>query len=201
MMKAWLIAAAGAASLMAGCATPPPDQTQAPGAPADPMAPTSAPGYMAMAASSDMFEIESSRLALQASRDGAVRQFAQMMINDHGRTTSEMMAIAQQQGLAPPPPQMMPHHAEMLERLRSAAPGGFEAAYKREQIMAHQEALNLHRTYAAQGDNEAFRAFAARTVPAIEMHYGHAQSLPEMAMAPQPMPMEQAPPPAAGERG
>lgn len=52
--------------------------------------------------------------------------------------------------------------------------------YKREQMMAHQEALMMHRTYAARGDNAALRAMAARAVPMIQMHMSRAQALPGM---------------------
>jgi putative membrane protein len=199
-----LVAAALAAStaLVAACATPMADTAEAA---MDPMNPLSAPGYMRMAASSDMFEIESSRLALQMSRNPAVRSFAQMMIDDHTRTSGEMMGLAQQLRLSPPPPEMAPHHAEMLGRLGTASPMDFDRAYKAEQIAAHQEALTLHRNYADQGDLPPLREFAGRTAPVVEMHYGHAQSLPDYAAAPQPAPYQPEPAPPvrrrSGERG
>ncbi len=196
-MKTLLIAAS-AAALVAGCASTYNEPPLAPEAALDPMSPLAAPGYMAMAASSDMFEIESSRLALQMSRNPAVRQFAQMMIADHSRTTNEMLGIASSLGLPPPPQGMAPHHRDMLDRLRSASPGDFDRAYKAEQIMAHQEALALHRNYAADGDSGPLREFAARVVPAIEMHYQHAQTLPETAMMQHP---QHEAPVRAGERG
>jgi putative membrane protein len=197
-MKA-LMMAAGAAMLLAGCATTAPGDMADPVAAVDPTSPLSAPGYMAMAASSDMFEIESSRLALQRSRHPAVRQFAQMMIADHSRTSSEMMAIARELNLPPPPTQMMPHHMEMLDRLRMAGPGEFDSAYKREQVMAHEEALTLHRNYAEGGDAEPFRALASRAVPIIQAHWDHARSLPEQMMMEQqePAPEQR----RSGERG
>ncbi len=198
-MKA-LMMAAGAAMLFAGCATTAAEDMAEPAAALDPASPLSAPGYMAMAASSDMFEIESSRLALQRSRHPAVRQFAQMMITDHTRTSSEMMAAARELGLSPPPPGMMPHHMEMLDRLRGAAPGEFDAAYKREQLMAHEEALNLHRNYADQGDAPPFRAVASRAVPVVQAHWDHARTLPEMTQVEEtytPAPAER----RSGERG
>lgn len=194
-MKA-VFAAFGAAALLAGCASneePPP-----PVAAADPMSPTSAPGYMRMAASSDQFEIQSSQMALQMSQNPQVRSFAQMMIDGHSRTTAELTQIAQQQGMTPPPPVLAPPQQAALDRIRAAAPADFDAAYKREQIAGHQEALNLHRTYAAQGDNQALRDFAARTAPIVEQHLAQAQTLPDYAPPPPP------PPPAparAGERG
>lgn len=192
-MKAVLVAI-GAVGLMAGCAST--TEEVAPAAYADPMSPLSAAGYMSMAASSDLFEIESSRLALQRSQNATVRAFAQTMIDHHGRTSAEMMSIAQQAGMNPPPPQMLPAQLATLERVRAAAPGDFDATYKREQVAGHQEALNLHRTYAAQGDLAPFRDFATRTVPIIEGHLAQAEALPEYAPPP--------PPPAparAGERG
>jgi putative membrane protein len=163
---------------------------------------------MQMAASGDMFEIESSRLALQMSRNPAVQSFAQTMISDHTRLSSEMIAAAQAANLPPPPMQMMPHHAEMLQRLRSAPAGQFDMMYKRDQLAAHQEALNLHRSYAEGGDLPALRAVAARAVPAVEMHLGHVESLPEQAMmtptyqqAPAPMPRPAPTMRRSGERG
>lgn len=202
-MKALMIAA-GAVALLGGCMTTPPppeDEFAEPASAVDPDSPLSAPGYLAMAASSDMFEIESSRLALQRSRNPAVRQFAQMMIGDHGRTTSELMAAARGIGIEPPPPRMMPHHAEMLERLRAASPAEFDAAYKREQVMAHEEALNLHRNYADQGDAEPLRTVAARAVPIIQMHWDRARNLPEYLPAPEPLERPESDTRRSGERG
>ena len=206
-MKA-LIAAllAGSALSVAGCTTPmtgmePEGRALA----ADAMSPLSAPGYMQMAASSDLFEIESSRMALQMSRNQAVRSFAQTMINDHSRTSSEMTSVAQQIGLDPPPPQMLPHHQDMLQRLREVPLADFDRAYKAEQIAAHEEALTLHRNYADRGDVDPFRTLAARAAPIVEMHLGHARSLPEYAAAPAPEPYYPEPAPPirrrAGERG
>ncbi len=192
-MKTLFVALVGAAALLAGCASTSEDMGP-PIAAFDPMSPLSAPGYMGMAASGDMFEIESSRIALQRSQNPAVRGFAQMMIDHHSRTTSEMMATAQRVNLPPPPPGMLPPQRDALERVRAAGMD-FDSVYKREQIMGHQMALDLHRNYAAQGDLPPFREFAGRTVPVIEEHLGRAQSLPEYA------PPSQAPALRAGERG
>ncbi len=184
---------AGAAALAGACTTPMEDEPLAEAV--DVAAPgMAAPAYLQNAASGDLFEIESSRLALGMSRNPEIRSFAQMLIDDHSRMSSELMAAAHSAGIHPPPPQMLPRHADMLARLRSVGPGGFDRAYKAEQVAAHQEALNLHRTYADQGDLPPLRDVAARAVPVIEAHLAHAQQLPEWV----------APPPAvnrAGERG
>jgi len=118
---ALVFAAAGTAALATGCATRPDPVPPVPIV--DPASPLAAPTYMRMAASGDLFEIQSSQLALQMSSNPAVRGFAQMLISDHTRMSSQMISAAQSAGLMPPPPALEPHHQQMLDQLRMAAPG------------------------------------------------------------------------------
>lgn len=198
-MKAILVALSTVAAL-AGCSSNGED-VQGPPPMADSMSPLSAQGYMAMAASSDLFEIESSRLALQQSQNPAVRQFAQMMITDHTRSTQELTSTAQSAGLNPPPPSLLPPQQAALDRVRSASSMDFDATYKREQIAAHQQALALHQNYAASGDNTALRGVASRVAGVVQNHYSMAQSLPEYSAQPQPMQQQPEQVQRAGERG
>ncbi|MBB5715529.1 DUF4142 domain-containing protein [Sphingomonas aerophila] len=189
-----VLASMGADMLLAGCASQRDDMGPPATIAADPMSPLSAPGYTRMAASSDQFEIESSRLALTRSRNPQVLRFAQMMIDHHQRTSADLMSTAQAVGIAPPPPGMLPPQRDAFERVSAAGPD-FDSVYKAEQVSGHQQALDLHRNYAASGDEPRFRALATRTVPIIEDHLRQAQSLPDYASPPPPAPVR------AGERG
>ncbi len=175
-----LFIAATAAALLGGCSTMMQDDMGMAGpAAAGKMAmPTTASAYMEMAHSGDMFEVESSQLALQMSRNEGVRSFAQMMVTEHTRMMNEMMAMAPGMGMNMASMPMMPHHAQMLQRLRGASAADFDMMYKREQMMAHEEGLMMHRTYAARGDNPALKAMAARAVPMVQMHMTRARALP-----------------------
>lgn len=194
-----LLLAASAALLATACSSTSEDETAA--APSE-AAPAGMPAteYVSTAASGDMFEIQSGQLALQRSCDPSVRQFAQMLVDDHTRTTAQVTQAAQTDGVTPPPPQMMPRHMEMLQRLQAAGPGGFEAAFRNEQATAHQEALTLHQTYSQDGDRPALRTVASQAVPVIQMHLNQVQSLPSTAAC-----ATQAPAPTTdrrrGERG
>src|ERR1700748_1089669 len=132
----------GGAALLTACqSTPPP----APPAPVDLTNPLMAPGYLSQAASSDMFEIQSGQLALQASQNPGVRNFANMIIADHTRSTQMLMAAAQSAGVPPPPPAMLPPQQAMIDQLRSAGSGAaFDQTFQQMQIQAHQQALMLH---------------------------------------------------------
>jgi putative membrane protein len=199
-MKKYLVLLAASASLGA-CATNSVDPvaTGPVVAAVDPNNPLFHPMYMTMAASSDQFEIQSSQLALQASQNQAVRNFANLMIAHHQATTANLVSAAQSAGLTPPPPTLLPMHQQMLDQLRAAGTGAsFDAAYKQSQIMSHQEALNLQTNYANGGDIPALRQVAAATAPIVQQHLASAQALNLT-----PMMMEQ---PAttgsrAGERG
>jgi putative membrane protein len=172
---------------------------------ADPNNPLMARGYSMMAASSDQFEIQSSQLALQASQNQAVRNFANLMIAHHQATTQTLSAAAASAGLPPPPPTLMPMHQQMLDQLRAAGTGmAFDQAYKQAQIMGHQQALELHTNYANGGDVPALRQAAASTAPIVQQHLAAAQNLNTdmggMGMQPGQQPTYSAPV-RRGERG
>jgi putative membrane protein len=188
-----IAAAIALGALASACAT----QPMEPVAVVDPNSPLAAPMYMQMAASSDLFEIQSSQLALQMSQNPAVRNVANLLIADHTRMSQTMMATAQSAGLNPPAPMLLPKHQAMLDQLRNAGSGyAFDQAFHDAQMMAHQEALQLHQNYAASGDNMALRTVASQAVPVIQMHINSVHALMGSIMPP-----TVPPPPRTGERG
>jgi putative membrane protein len=138
---------------------------------------TSAPQFATLATVSNTFEIETSRLALQASSNPRVRRFAQQMISDHTLATRRMMAVAQSQGLPPMPPTLDAAHQAMLARLQGLNGPAFDAEYVSQQSLAHAEAITLFSTYAERGDNPAFVRFARQTLPVLQMHAQHVAAL------------------------
>lgn len=186
----------GGTMLLAACqsAAPP-----APPPPVDLTNPLMSPGYLSQAGSSDQFEIQSGQLAQQMSQNPAVRNFGNMLVADHTRSTRMLVAAAQSAGLTPPPPALLPPQQAMLDQLRAAGSGpSFDMAFQQAQIQAHQQALQLHQGYAAQGDVPALRTAAGQIVPVVQMHLQQVQAL---NTAPPPPPP---PPPStrrAGERG
>ena len=128
------------------------------------------------AAMSDMFEIEASRLALERATSDHVKQMAQQLIDDHTRTSSELAPLAQARGLTPPA-QLDNKHAAMLTRLRGLSGAEFEREYVRAAgVKAHEAAVKLFRDQSRKGRDADLRAFAARTLPALEGHLQMARS-------------------------
>jgi len=134
-------------------------------------------GFAAAAGSSDMFEIESSKMALKKSGSPSVKAFAQMMIKDHTAATADLKAAAKQDGVAVPR-QMVSKDVKNIDRLEKLSGGAFDKSYITEQRAAHQQALALLTGYAKDGSAAALKTHVAKTEPVVEMHLNHLKTLP-----------------------
>ena len=139
--------------------------------------PTMAVPYVMKAGASDLYEIQSSRLALQKSRNSQVRALAQMLITHHQMTTRDVTAAARRDGLRPMPPMLEPHQRAMIADLRRASARGFDRAFLDQQRTAHMAALSLHQTYARNGDRPALSMAANKAVPIIERHIARVNAI------------------------
>ena len=165
------LAFAGAAALMAALSAPAPLYAQ----PAPPAASTH--DFVVAAAQSDEFERRAGRMAQTMARSHRVQEFGARMVRDHTMTTQNLkMAIRRSGHPVPPPPPLAPDQQQMLDQLRGAGPG-FDGVYLQQQVQAHQQALDLMRSYAHTGDNPNIRDAAAKTVPLIRHHLMMAQDL------------------------
>ncbi len=127
----------------------------------------SAAAYMASAASIDLFEIQSSQMALSRSRHAFHRNFASMMIGAHRGTSAQLSFAGRQLNLLPPAT-LLPRHQAMLAELSSSA--DFDGTYHRQQIAVHEEALRLHSSYARNGASPTLRPVAANAAPIVRRH-------------------------------
>lgn len=134
--------------------------------------------FVQKAALSDMYEIESSKLALERSQVQAVKDYAQMMIDAHTATSNEMKSLASAAMVAPPTA-LDNDHTGKLDSLRNASAEDFDDMYIDQQTEAHENALNLMRDFASNGKDAGLQAFAAKTAPAIEQHLTQVKALDE----------------------
>jgi putative membrane protein len=132
--------------------------------------------FIQKAALSDMYEVESSKLALQKSESADVKAFAQMMINAHTATTASLKPIAMSLQVNPPV-QLDGEHQGMVDDLTKADAKDFDKKYLDQQTTAHTKTLDLMKDYAGGGNNPEVNAFAASTAPKVQEHLDHAKSL------------------------
>lgn len=137
---------------------------------------TGANAFVQVAAISDNFEIESSRLVLARSQHPQIRDYAQRMIEHHTMISTEMRALPE--ATTRMPASLDERHTNMLLTLRQQEDVDLlNRYYVQQQIEGHEEALAAYEAYANGGDVPALRAFAQRHLPMIRQHLEMARAL------------------------
>ena len=137
------------------------------------IAPTT-PDFVQEAAISDMFEIQSSKLA-SGKLSGPEKEFADQMVADHSKTTTELMGLAKADNIALPSA-MDSAHQKMLDKLNSLNGDDFRKQYFSDQVSAHKDAVSLFERYGKSGDN-AKLDWASTTLSTLQHHLDMAQNL------------------------
>jgi putative membrane protein len=126
---------------------------------------------------SDMFEIESSKLAQQKG-NAQEKSFAQQMVTDHTKTSGELKGLVSGGKVqATLPTALDSSHQSKLDKLKSANGKDFSADYNSYQVSAHEDAVSLFERYAKGGDNSELKDWAGKTLPALKHHLDMAKEL------------------------
>ena len=168
MRKTLILAAGCGLFASAAFAQTPPAATGAP----------AAQDFVNMVAISDMFEIQSSQLALAKQADAETKPFAEKMVQDHQKTSSELKAMVDGGKVkATLPTALDSEHQKMLDELKSKSGKEFDSSYDQIQLKAHRDAVALFDAYAKGGDNPELKGWAGKTLPHLKEHLSMAEKL------------------------
>lgn len=136
--------------------------------------------FVKKAGISNLFEIRSSQVAINKGRRDDVREFAQMMIEDHTKAGNDLKKALSVSPLPIEAPGMLDEdHQEKINDLKKADVEDFDEDYIEAQIDAHEKAVSLFEDYAENGDDPALREFAANTLPVLRKHEMHIKKIEE----------------------
>ena len=138
--------------------------------------PTDATSFANAVAASDMFEIESGKLAASRAASADVKSFAQTLQSDHSKSTADLKTAAQQAGITVGPA-LDAEKQGMLDQLKAAKGEDFDRLFIDQQTTAHQKALQLLQNYSTAGDNEALKAFATKATAVVQGHLDHVNGM------------------------
>jgi len=128
------------------------------------------------ASAKGLAEIQSSQLALEKSSSADVKAFAQKMIDDHTQANRELANVAKNAKVN------LSDEAALLDKakkfvLEQRDGSGFDAAYAKNQVKAHEDTIELFQEYIRDGDNNYLKAFAKETLPKLQHHLEAAREL------------------------
>ena len=129
------------------------------------------------AAAGGLAEVATARMALERSSSDDVKQYAQRMIDDHTRANTELMQLASSKGLTLPTGPDAKHQA-MMQKMMKLSGTDFDREYiKTAGVKDHEKMAKLFMDEQTKGRDADLKAFAASTLPAVQMHLTMARDM------------------------
>jgi len=134
--------------------------------------------FVQTVAASDIFEIESGRLAAERAKLEALQSFGQRMVDDHSKTTKELKALVTDNNINAQLPSALDQNQQAkLDKLKGLSENEFDRSYINSQVEAHRQAVDLFQDYSQGGDNANLKEWTKNTLPALKDHLQEAQTL------------------------
>jgi len=146
----------------------------APGAPAPHETNNADRLFARLAATGGKAEMELSRIALQKATDPSVKEFARMMVEDHGKANEKLAELGKAADI-PLPAGLDPDHQAVRGKLEKLSGRDFDAAYILAQIEDHQKTVLLLQWEIGSGQDEPLQKFAAETLLTVLGHLRQTQ--------------------------
>ena len=132
--------------------------------------------FVKEAAMSDMTEIEAAKIAQQKG-NADEKKFAETMITDHTKTSTELESMVPANLKAALPTALDDASQKKITKLRDAKPEDFASEYDPMQVSAHKDAVSLFERYANGGEDPKLKEWAGKTLPGLKHHLEMAQAL------------------------
>jgi putative membrane protein len=138
---------------------------------------TSTPEFVSKAILSNMFVVQSARLAGQKG-DSQERNFARQDVPDHTKAMDDLkMMVNTGKVNAQIPTALDSEHQQKFAELQNLWGKSFDEAYSKDQLQAYRNEIGLFEHYAQNGDNAALRQWATKMLPDLKNHLIYAEML------------------------
>lgn len=132
--------------------------------------------FVEKATLSNMFEIESAKLALERSKVQPIKDYAQAILDAHTASSSELAPLASA-ALVTAPTQLDSGFQSQLKQLQDASVEDFDDRYLDQQTEVHENTASLLKDFSANGKDAQLQAFALKMLPVVEAHLTQAKAL------------------------
>ena len=158
--------------------------------------------FAQLAGAGGMAEVEFGNLAAERAGNSGVKEFAQKMVEDHGKANDTLKGLADTSKISLPE-ELDPDHQQQRTELEQLDGGEFDLAYMRGQVVDHQKTAQLLVWEIGSGQSAEIQRFAAATLPTVMRHLERARDLvAELANKPpaEPQPAAAEPEPQPGQQ-
>lgn len=131
------------------------------------------------AANGGLLEVQLGTLALTKATTPEVKQFAQMMVDEHGKANNELKALAQQKNITLPTT-MSDDYQKKYDKLNEKSGIEFDKEYMDLMVKDHKEDVRKFEKQAEKGDDSDIKAWASRTLPTLKHHLEVAEATEEI---------------------
>jgi putative membrane protein len=120
-------------------------------------------------------EIRLGRLASERGSSSEIKQFAQMMVEDHTKAATELQQLVRSENLQVESPQENADD-DLYQRLSKLSGAEFDREYIDAMVEDHEEAVNALERH-TDSDNASVKQFATGTLPVVRQHLEKARQI------------------------
>jgi putative membrane protein len=132
--------------------------------------------FILAAAQGGMTEVKLGELAATNGMRDDVKEFGQMMVKDHTAINDDLKALAAQKGIALPD-SLDAKHQGMVDKLAALTGSGFDNAYIKGMIKAHQKDARAFKAESAATQDADIKSFLDKSIPVVDAHLKHVTEL------------------------
>src|SRR5262245_37984200 len=132
--------------------------------------------FVMKTAQGNMAEVGIGKVATEKARREEVKKFGQMMVDDHTKAGDDLKTIASQKNITWPTATDSEHKA-LQTKLSGLSGAEFDRAYMQAMVDGHKKVASDVRKESTSGKDPDVKAWAANTLPTIEMHLKQAESI------------------------
>jgi putative membrane protein len=125
--------------------------------------------FMTKAASGGMLEVELGKVVAQRATTPAAKEFAQQMVTDHTKANDELKALAAKKNFKLPA-SLGEDQKKVYDEVLTEKGAKLDQKYVSEMVDDHEEDVKEFQEASTKSSDPAVKAFAAKTLPVLQMH-------------------------------
>jgi putative membrane protein len=125
--------------------------------------------FMTKAASGGMLEVELGKVVAQRATTPAAKEFAQQMVTDHTKANDELKALAAKKNFKLPA-SLGEDQKKVYDEVLTEKSAKLDQKYVSEMVDDHEEDVKEFQEASTKSSDPAVKAFAAKTLPVLQMH-------------------------------